>query len=118
MLPELYAISPSIQTLVLCRDPATHTPTVFTTISLPLVQAVSPSCNHFVRLGLLHPSGGGEQPLDALVVVDSKAKRRLVLPFGWGAGKHAGTPAGGVVQTRLIELLRNCVQTLERERVA
>ncbi|PVI01337.1 hypothetical protein DM02DRAFT_359759 [Periconia macrospinosa] len=117
MLPELYAISPSLQALVLCRDPASHMPTFSTTFSLPLVQAVSPSYNHFVRLGLLHPLGGGEHPLDALVVVDSRARRRLVLPFGWGAGKHAGTPAGGVVQAQFVKLLRNCVETLERERL-
>ncbi|KAF2645446.1 hypothetical protein P280DRAFT_120146 [Massarina eburnea CBS 473.64] len=114
-LPELYKMSPSLQALVLCRDPTIHTPSTNATFSLPLIQAVSPSYNHFVRLGLLHPLGGGECPLDALVVVDTKARRRLVLPFGWGAGKHAGTPAGGMVQAQLTELLKNCVQALAKE---
>lgn len=115
MLPDLYAMSPSLQALVLCRDPSTHVPSTTASFSLPLVQAVAPSFNHFVRLGLLHPLGGGETPLDALVVVDNRGRRRLVLPFGWGAGKHAGTPAGRIVQTRLMDLLRNCIETLVQE---
>ena len=115
MLPQLYSIAPSLQALVLCRDPSTHCPSTVATYSLPLIQAVGPGYNHFVRLGLLHPLGGGEHPLDALVVVDAQAKRRLVLPFGWGAGKHADTPAGRIVQTRLMELLKTCVETLTRE---
>ncbi|CAI6341860.1 unnamed protein product [Periconia digitata] len=115
VLPELYAMSPSLQALVLCRDPAIHTPSSSAPFSLPLVQAVGPSYNHFVRLGLLHPLGGGEHPLDAIVVIDSQARRRLVLPFGWGAGKHVATPAGGMIQTQLMKLLRNCVHTLEGE---
>jgi hypothetical protein len=114
-LPQLYSISPSLQALVLCRDPSTHQPSTVATHSLPLIQAVGPGYNHFVRLGLLHPLGGGEHPLDALVVIDARAKRRLVLPFGWGAGKHAETPAGRIVQTRLMELLRISVETLARE---
>ncbi|KAF1953870.1 hypothetical protein CC80DRAFT_476717 [Byssothecium circinans] len=115
VLPELYAMSPALQALVLCRNPATHMLSSTASFSLPLIQAVGPGYNHFVRLGLLHPLGGGEFPLDAIVVVDAKARRRLVLPFGWGAGKHAQSAAGGVVQERMMELLRNCVQTLARE---
>jgi hypothetical protein len=114
-LPDLYAIAPALQALVLCRDPATHIPTTSASFSLPLIQAVGPSYNHFVRLGLLHPLGGGEFPLDALVVIDTKGRRRLVLPFGWGAGKHAGTPAGRIVRTQLMQLLRSCIDTLVRE---
>jgi hypothetical protein len=116
ILPDLYAISPSIQAFVLCHDPPTHKISSNAPFSLPLVQAVEPSNNHFVRLGLLHPLGGGKFPLDALVVLDPCGRRRLVLPFGWGAGKHAGTPAGRSIQTRLMELLRTCVETLERQR--
>lgn len=80
------------------------------------MQAATPSNNHFVRLGLLHPLGGGKFPLDALVVMDARGRRRLVLPFGWGAGKHAGTPAGRGIQTRLMDLLREGVEALEQER--
>lgn len=39
----------------------------------------------FIRLGLFHPSG--TQPLDAIVLLDWYGRRRLVVPFGWGAGK-------------------------------
>ena len=52
---------------------------------------------------------------DALAVLDRHGRRRLVLPFGWGAGKHADTPAGRNVQTQLMGLLRHCVEVLEAE---
>jgi hypothetical protein len=54
--------------------------------------------------------------LDALVVLDTVGRRRLVLPFGWGAGKHVDTPAGRSIQMRLMNLLRSCIETLEKER--
>jgi hypothetical protein len=115
MLPDLYNLSPTLQALVLCRDPSTHVPSTTVSYSLPLVQAVSTSHNHFVKLGLLHPLGGGQFPLDALVVVDKHCRRRMVLPFGWGAGKHAGTPAGRGVQNALMQRLRGCIEVLVRE---
>ena len=115
-LPDLYALSPSLQPFVLCHDPSTHRLPSSAAFSLPLIQAATPSNNHFVRLGLLHPLGGGKFPLDALVVLDKKGRRRLVLPFGWGAGKHADTPAGRSIQLRLMALLKSCVATLEQER--
>lgn len=80
-----------------------------------MIQAVGPNYNHFVKLGLLHPLGGGKFPLDALVVVDTQGRRRLVLPFGWGAGRHASTPAGRVVQVGLMKMLKQCVQALAEE---
>jgi hypothetical protein len=116
ILPDLYAVSPSLQALVLCHDPYTHKLSPNAPFSLPLIQAVEPSNNHFVRLGLLHPLGGGKFPLDALVVLDQRGRRRLVLPFGWGAGKHACTPAGRGIQTHLMKLLRSCVETIEQQR--
>lgn len=115
-LPDLCRISPSLQSFVLCHDPDTHRLSTASPFSLPLVQGVTPSNNHFVRLGLLHPLGGGKYPLDALVVLDAQGRRRLVLPFGWGAGKHASTPAGRGIQMRLMSLLRDCVRALEQER--
>ena len=115
-IPDLYSLSPSLQAFVLCHDPDTHNPSSTAPFSLPLIQAVEPSNNHFVRLGLLHPLGGGKFPLDALVVLDQRGRRRLVLPFGWGAGKHAGTPAGRGIRARLMDLLRRCIETLEEER--
>ncbi|RAR15953.1 hypothetical protein DDE83_000750 [Stemphylium lycopersici] len=115
-LPHLYNLSPSLQAFVLCHEPSTHNLSPSAPFSLPLLQATTPSNNHFVRLGLLHPLGGGKFPLDALVVLDRHGRRRLVLPFGWGAGKHAATPAGRSIQQRLMGLLRSCVDTLEQER--
>lgn len=114
-LPRLYGLSPSLQALVLCRDPASHVPSTSAEHSLPLIQAVGAGYNHFVRLGLLHPLGGGEYPLDALVVIDAQGKRRLVLPFGWGAGKYAATAVGHIVQTRMMDLLTQCVEALACE---
>jgi hypothetical protein len=116
VLPDLYTLSPSLQAFVLCHDILSHDPSSTAPFSLPMIQAVEPSNNHFVRLGLLHPIGGGKFPLDALVVLDPRGRRRLVLPFGWGAGKHAGTPAGRSIRTRMMDLLRTCVETLESER--
>ncbi|KAF2239146.1 hypothetical protein EV356DRAFT_528435 [Viridothelium virens] len=46
----------------------------------------------FIRLGLFHPSGS--QPLDAIVLLDWCGRRRLVVPFGWGAGKWVGGIGG------------------------
>ncbi|KAF1929613.1 uncharacterized protein M421DRAFT_4075 [Didymella exigua CBS 183.55] len=114
-LDELYSVSPSLQAIVLCHDPSTHKPSTIAPFSLPLISAVDPPNNHFVRLGLLHPLGGGKFPLDALAVIDRKGRRRLVLPFGWGAGKHADTPAGKSIQTKMMMLLKHCIETLEKE---
>ncbi|KAJ4380051.1 hypothetical protein N0V86_004358 [Didymella sp. IMI 355093] len=114
-LDELYNVSPSLQAIVLCHDPSSHKPSTTAPFSLPLISAVDPPNNLFVRLGLLHPLGGGKFPLDALAVVDGKGRRRLVLPFGWGAGKHADTPAGKSIQNKMMMLLRHCIETLEME---
>jgi hypothetical protein len=88
-------------------------------ISLPVVEAQGNPANHFLKLGLLHPLGGGRQPLDAIVIIDPSGKRRLLLPFGWGAGRHVTDPmTGAVIKRRFADLLRNGVQDLERERNA
>lgn len=114
-LPSLYAHSPALQAFVLCSDPESHVPSTASRMALPMLEAITPANNHFVRLGLLHPLGGGKLPLDALVVLDPRGKRRMMLPFGWGAGKHAGTLAGKGIQARYVELLRHCVEVLEAE---
>ena len=114
-LEDFYTVSPSLQALVLCHDPSTHRLSATAPFSLPIISAVDPPNNHFVRLGLLHPLGGGKLPLDALAVVDKRGRRRLVLPFGWGAGKHADTPAGRSIQNRMMVLLKHCIETLEGE---
>lgn len=117
VLPDLYNLSPSLQALVLCRDPSTHvlSNSPSTSYSLPLIQAVGSGYNHFVRLGLLHPLGAGQFPLDAIVVLDSRGRRRLVLPFGWGAGRHAGSAGGKLVRDTMTDLLLRCVGTLYKE---
>ncbi|KAF2737865.1 hypothetical protein EJ04DRAFT_561285 [Polyplosphaeria fusca] len=115
-LPDLYAVAPTLQALVLCRDPSSHVPSTASPFCLPLIQAVAPEYNHFVKLGLSHPLGGGHLPLDALVVVDPKGRRRLVLPFGWGAGRHAANVGGGrMVQQRLMGLLKQCIELISKE---
>ncbi|KAF2281003.1 uncharacterized protein EI97DRAFT_368336 [Westerdykella ornata] len=116
LLPELYALSPSLQALVLCRDPATHVPSASTATLLPFVRGVGSHHNHFIQLGLSHPLGG-DLPLDALVVLDGRGRRRLVLPFGWGGGRYAIGHGGGVrvVRTAFVELLKKCVSTLVQE---
>lgn len=114
-LDDLYSVSPSLQAFVLCHDPSAHRPSTTATFSLPLISGLDPPNNYFVRLGLLHPLGGGKFPLDALAVVDQQGRRRLVLPFGWGAGKHADTPAGKSIQGKMMMLLRHCIETLEKE---
>ncbi|KAJ4411219.1 hypothetical protein N0V91_001595 [Didymella pomorum] len=114
-LEYLYSLSPSLQAIILCHDPPSHKLSTTAPYSLPMISAVDPPNNHFVRLGLLHPLGGGKFPLDALAVVDRKGRRRLVLPFGWGAGKHADTPAGKSIQNKMITLLKHCIRALEEE---
>jgi hypothetical protein len=114
MLPDLYALSPTLHALAICRDPSSRIFSSAAPHALPLVQGVGKGYNHFVHLGLSHPLGG-DLPLDALVVIDARGKRRLVLPFGWGGGRHVGTPGGRGVQTALMELLRKCIQTLAKE---
>jgi hypothetical protein len=115
-LPDLYALSPSLQALVLCHDPSTHILWPKAPFSLPPIQAYEPPNNHSVRLGLLHPLGGGKFPLDAIVVLDPAGRRSIVLSFGWGAGKHAETTAGRSIQERFVNLLGTCVEALEMER--
>lgn len=73
----------------------------------------------FTRLGVLHPLGGGREPLDAIVLLErsgGKCKRRLVLPFGWGAGRLVMDEAGGwMVRGKLMEVLREGIEEITRE---
>jgi hypothetical protein len=110
--------SPNLQALILTHDPKAIAPALsVSSLSLPVVEAQGNPANHFLKLGLLHPLGGGRSPLDAIVIIDTKGKRRLVLPFGWGAGRHVWDPiTGPVVQRRFAELLKDSVQELEKER--
>lgn len=72
--------------------------------------------NYFLKLGLLHPLGGGNEPLDAIVVLDANHRRRLIVPFGWGAGRHIFDAAGGrIVQERLMHALEAGLVELQNE---
>lgn len=86
-------------------------------LSLPIVEAQGNPANHFLKLGLLHPLGGGQRPLDAIVILDTAGRRRLVIPFGWGAGKHVGDLIiGTTIQQRFLALLQDSVAKLESEK--
>ena len=70
----------------------------------------------FLKLGLLHPLGGGQQPLDAMVIVDHNMLRRLVLPFGWGAGKHVeDLVTGPAVRQRFAGMILDGLFQLSKE---
>ncbi|KAK8226511.1 hypothetical protein BKA81DRAFT_172396 [Phyllosticta paracitricarpa] len=121
-LPHLLTTHPtlSLYPILLTR----HAPSALRT-STPSLPATIPAkgtpANHFLRLGLLHPLGGGLAGMDALVLLDHRARRRLVVPFGWGVGR-AAVAAGGAesgacaVRERLMEALEEGVVGLERER--
>lgn len=82
-----------------------------------MVEAQGNPANHFLKLGVLHPLGGGQRPLDAIIILDTAGKRRLIVPFGWGAGKHVrNSVTGPIVQQRFLALLQDSVVRLEREK--
>ncbi|KAF2842921.1 hypothetical protein M501DRAFT_1053712 [Patellaria atrata CBS 101060] len=70
-----------------------------TLLALPLLPTPP---NLLLTLGLLHPLGGGTGALDAIVLLDAGGRRRLVVPFGWGAGRHIFDAAGGGMLRRLL----------------
>ncbi|KAF3931779.1 hypothetical protein ABW19_dt0204846 [Dactylella cylindrospora] len=57
--------------------------------ALPIIHDTSRQLTS--SLGLLHPLGGGRQALDAIVVLDSKLRRRMLLPIGWGVKPRGGS---------------------------
>ena len=94
---------------------------------LPSLSAVSPALCAYVTTGnkvktqsLLisspHPNSAEQLHPTALVLIDRSGRRRLVLPFGWGAGRHVLDGAGGwIVRERFAEILLKAVGNLERE---
>ncbi|KAK8255179.1 hypothetical protein HDK77DRAFT_25483 [Phyllosticta capitalensis] len=123
-LAHLLTLSPTLHPILLTR----HSPSaIFSNLqstsrsppSLPTIMAKNHPTNHFLRLGLLHPLGGGLAGMDALVLVDPQGRRRLVVPFGWGVGKGAvgGAQQGaGAVGERLMDAVVEGVGALEEER--
>jgi hypothetical protein len=135
ILPYLQTLSPNLQPLVI-TDSTPHYSTKLSptlTISLPAVEARGTPPNHFLKLGLLRPTIANDDdyddddengsrinnraPLDALVVVDPDGKRRLVLPFGWGAGRFVMDRGRGRRDVRRLgEVLERVVRELEEEK--
>lgn len=56
-----------------------------------------------LRLGLLHPLGGGRTALDAVVVVDWRGRRRMLFPIGW-----QGREGVGEVEEMVWRVVRGC----------
>jgi len=118
LLPELFKMSPNMQPLILTSS-FSHVASILSTqsCSFPIVEVNGTPPKPFLQLGLLHPLGGGKEPLDAIVVLDTKGKRRLVLPFGWGAGRHIlDHVAGSAVKERFSDILRDGIKALEAEK--
>ncbi|KAF2142226.1 uncharacterized protein K452DRAFT_318507 [Aplosporella prunicola CBS 121167] len=124
-LPHLSSLLPTLRPVLLTRaalNPAirahlTPAPNAATIpLAHPAASSSAPSVP-FLLLSLLHPLGGGQTPLDALVVLDSQGLRRLVLPFGWGAGKRAGEQSvgGRVAREGLLGALGAAVREVARE---
>jgi len=68
-------------------------------------------------LGLLHPLGGGRQALDAIVVLDSQFRRRMLLPLGWGPTSRSEDDVdevvGGDGQREVQRVIREVVEGVE-----
>jgi hypothetical protein len=117
LLPTLLKLSPHLVPLLVTRS---HQRADELNAKLPLafpaVQVVGNPPTHILRLGLIQPLGGGSKALDAIVLIDPNGKRRLILPFGWGAGRHIANQVGGnLIQQRFQTELENGVARLSRE---
>ncbi|KAF2435113.1 hypothetical protein EJ08DRAFT_730227 [Tothia fuscella] len=118
ILPKLLALSTQLQALILTNNPSTAISALSSSpYTFPIVEAQGNPANHFLKLGLLNPLGNGKQPLDAIVLLDASGKRRLVLPFGWGEGRHVGgLLTGQVVLDTFAVVLEESVRVLEGEK--
>jgi hypothetical protein len=118
MFPMLLQSSPNLQAIILTPSPAAAVSALVSTLlTFPIVEAQGKPANHFLKLGLLNPLGSGKEPLDAIIVLDPKGKRRLVLPFGWGVGtKVDDCTAGGATRERFLSVLGENIKDLEQEK--
>jgi len=84
------------------------------TSSLPIIY--DPSRQLTSSLGLLHPLGGGRTALDAIVVLDSKLRRRMLLPIGWGVKTRVGNTGmmNPYADREEEEVTLTCEQEVER----
>ncbi|KAI9767597.1 MAG: hypothetical protein M1840_005634 [Geoglossum simile] len=66
---------------------------------------------------LLHPLGGGREALDAIVVLDTCGRRRMVLPVGWGQSRYCSV-SDELLKCTLLKLIANLmdgVRWLDKE---
>jgi hypothetical protein len=117
LMPTLLKVSQNIQILILTNRPMEAvTLTACDPFALPIVEAKGKPANHFLKLGLLDPLGDGKQPLDAIILLDAGGRRRLVLPFGWGVGRHViDVLTSQAVLDRFSAVLKESVEALEGE---
>ncbi|KAI9818034.1 MAG: hypothetical protein M1827_000658 [Pycnora praestabilis] len=116
----LRKISPSIEFVAITHiHPPINRAELIPVVHIPIIHTIgAPDPPYLGLLGLLHPLGGGQQGLDAYVVVDRQGYRRLVLPIGWGVGKHFNDENGGkIVREEILTALSEGVRELEEERL-
>jgi hypothetical protein len=113
-LPYLQDLSPGIRVYIVAGSPAAVPAAM--TLTFPTIRPSNP-VRTYTSLGISHPFGGRPMALDAVVLMDRAGRRRLVLPFGWGAGKYAADEQGGglVIQERLADALVTAVGHAEEE---
>ncbi|KAF1815933.1 hypothetical protein P152DRAFT_202224 [Eremomyces bilateralis CBS 781.70] len=121
-LDALASLHPDLCFYVVLRD------------SHPLLESIASSltCSPFpmptlivqprtvVPLGLLHPLGGGQTLLDAVVLLDSSLRKRITLPVGWGEGSLLTSPVPGdesarFLGVRMMEILSAGLHQLQAE---
>lgn len=118
-LHELTAISTNIQALIVTDRIEEVKSRIIPSlsVSLPALETSGTPPNHFLKLGLLRPNDLQNTALDAIVLIDPDEKRRLVLPFGWGAGKYVtDQDRGKRVLERMAAILKRTVKELVDEK--
>ncbi|KAI9829490.1 MAG: hypothetical protein M1819_006310 [Sarea resinae] len=129
--PRLLALSPSTTMVAISHEPhhdllvpSPRRPSITNTTTtsrprIPILHSLPTPPHHqpILQLGLLHPSAGGQRALDAVVVLDRRRRRRLVLPVGWGPGRHllAGVAGAELVQAQFVSALLDAVEELDSE---
>jgi hypothetical protein len=118
-LHELATISNHIQTLIVTDRIEEVKSKIIPSlsVSLPTLETSGTPPNHFLKLGLLRPNDPQNTALDAIVLIDPDEKRRLILPFGWGAGEYVTDHDRGKGDLeRLASILKQAVKELVVEK--